>query len=124
MRCARRADATEVIGHALAAKSSRVGVPGHRRHAGPAGLHRAPRVAPRAEHHARWLYQRAVAHCTRIDRELLIRPAAQPTLLGHALNLLAGVALRYRELFGYPDPPWSVIGAFSHGHLLAPSLRT
>lgn len=122
--CARRADATEVIGHALAAKAAGSGF---RAIAATLGrpdstVRRWLRRAP--EHHARWLYQRAVAHRTRIDRELLIRPAAQPTLLGHALNLLAGVALRYRELFGYPDPPWSVIGALSHGHLLAPPLRT
>jgi len=113
-----------VIGHALAAKAAGWGF---RAIAATLGrpdstVRRWLRRAP--EHYARWLYQRAVAHCTRIDRELLIRPAAQPTLLGHALNLLAGVALRYRELFGYPDPPWSVNSAFSYGHLLAPPLRT
>ena len=50
-----------------------------------------------------------------------MRPAAQPTLLGHALNLLAGVAVRYRDLFGDPNPPtpWSLIGALSYDHLLA-----
>lgn len=72
------------------------------------------------EPHARWLYQRAVRHCARIDRELLVRPAAQPSTLGHALNLLAGAALRRGELFGDPEPPWSLIGAWSNGYLLAP----
>ena len=76
------------------------------------------------ESHAQWLYRHAVEHCARIDRDLLVRPAAQPTLLGHALNLLAGVAVRYRDLFGDPNPPWSLVGALSYGHLLTPPLRT
>ncbi len=121
---ARRADATEVIGHALAAKAAGSGFRAIAARLGrPAStVRRWLRRAP--ERHAQWLYQRAVEHCTRIDRELLIRPAAQPTLLGHALNLLAGVALRFRDLFDIPEPPWSLIGALSYGHLLAPPLRT
>jgi hypothetical protein len=120
----RRADTTEVIGHALAAKA---GGAGFRTIAAQLGrpastVRRWLRRAP--EHHAQWLYRRAVEHCARIDRELLVRPAAQPTLLGHALNLLAGAAVRYRDLLDYPDPPWSLIGALSYGHLLAPPLRT
>lgn len=121
---ARCADATEVIGHALAAKAAGAGFRAIATRLGrPAStVRRWLRRAP--ERHAQWLYQRAVEHCMRIDRELLIRPAPQPTLLGHALNLLAGAALRYRELFGDPDPPWSLIGAWSYGHLLAPPPKT
>jgi hypothetical protein len=63
-----------------------------------------------------------VQRCAIIDRELLLHPAPQPTVLGHALNLLAGAALRYRERFGWDDPPWALIGAFSYGYLLAPPL--
>jgi hypothetical protein len=121
--CARRADATEVIGHALAAKAAGSGC-----RAIAATLDRPESTVRRwlrrvPEHHTGWLYRRAVEHCARIDRELLVRPVTQPTLLGHALSLLAGVALRYRDLCGYPDPPWSLIGALSYGHLLAPPLR-
>ena len=47
-------------------------------------------------------------------RELLVRPAVFPTLLGHALNLLAGAALRYRERLGLGPPAVGV------GHLLRP----
>ena len=121
---ARRADATEVIGHALAAKAAGAGFRTIATHLGrPAStVRRWLRRAP--QRHTQWLYQRAVEHCTRIDRELLIRPAAQPTLLGHALNLLAGAALRSRDRVGDPAPPWSLIGALSHGHLLAPPLKT
>ena len=41
-------------------------------------------------------------------------------VLGQALNLLAGAALRYRERLGLTDPPWALIGFFAQGRLLAP----
>jgi hypothetical protein len=41
-------------------------------------------------------------------------------VLGQALNLLAGAALRYRKLLGLPDTPWALIGFFAQGRLLAP----
>jgi hypothetical protein len=56
--------------------------------------------------------------------QLLVRPAPQPTLLGRALNLLAGAALRHRERFAHNDPPWALISCMSNGHLLAPPLKT
>ena len=43
--------------------------------------------------------------------ELLVRPATQRTTLGHALNLLAGAALRYRDRFGIVVPAWALIGS-------------
>ena len=93
----RRADSTEVIGTALAAKAGGAGF-----RAIAAALARPVstvrswlRRVPDA--HARWLYERAVDRAVQIDRELLVRPAVFPTVLGHALNLLAGAALRYRE---------------------------
>ena len=94
----RRADSTEVIGTALAANAVGAGFPRHRRAAGPAGVDGAAVAAPRPR--AAWrsgLYERAVQRCATVDRELLVRPAAQPSVLAHALNLLAGAALRYRE---------------------------
>lgn len=56
------------------------------------------------EPHAQWLYRRGVDHAVLIDRELLVRPAPQRTTLGHALNLLAGAAVRFRDCFGITDP--------------------
>jgi len=53
---------------------------------------------------------RAVA----IDRELLVRPAPQRTTLGHALNLLTGAALRFRDRFGVAVPGVVLIGSFAH----------
>jgi hypothetical protein len=65
-----------------------------------------------------------VERCVQIGRELLVRPAPQPTQRGHALNMLAGAAVRYRERLGNTDPPWTLIGCFSYGCLLAPPLIT
>ena len=79
------------------------------------------------QRHAAWLYQQALHHCRQVDVELLVRPAPQPTLLGRALNLLAGAALRHRERFTHDgdDPtPWALISCMSNGHLLAPPLKT
>lgn len=116
----RRADSTEVIGAALAAKAGGAGC-----RAIAAALARPVstvrswlRRVPDA--HARWLYERAVDRAVQIDRELLVRPAEYPTVLGQALNLLAGAALRYRERLGLIDSPWALIGFFVRGRLLAP----
>jgi transposase-like protein len=118
----RRADSTEVIGAALAAKA---GGAGFRAIAATLArpvstvrswLRRIP------ERHARWLYERAVDRAVQIDRELLVGPAQYPTVLGQALNLLAGAALRYRERLGLTDPVWALIGFFAQGRLLAPPL--
>lgn len=118
----RRADSTEVIGNALAAKAAGVGFRTIATQLSrPAStVRRWLRRAP--ERHAQWLYEQAVQRCAKIDIELLVRPAPQPTLLGHALNLFAGAAVRYRERLGYADPPWSLIAMFSRGYLLAPPL--
>ena len=73
-----------------------------------------------SDQHAQWLYERAVDRAVQIDRELLVLPAQYPTVLGQALNLLAGAALRYRERLGLTDPVWALIGFFARGRLLAP----
>ena len=123
----RRADSTEVIGAALAAKAGGAGF-----RAIAAALAR-PVSTVRSwlrrvpDGHARWLYERAVDRAVQIDRELLVGSGPYPTVLGQyptvlgqALNLLAGAALRYRKLLGLPDTPWALIGFFAQGRLLAP----
>ena len=114
----RRADSTEVIGAALAAKAGGAGF-----RAIAAALARPVSTVRSWLRRARWLYERAVDRAVQIDRELLVRPAQHPTLLGHALNLLAGAALRYRERLGLTDSPWALIGFFAQGRLLAPLIR-
>ena len=104
----RRADSTEVIGAALAAKAGGAGFRAIAATLGrPVSTVRSwlRRVS---EGHARWLYERAVDRAVQIDRELLVGPAQYPTVLGQALNLPAGAALRYRERLGLPDTPWGV----------------
>ena len=117
---ARRADSTEAIGNALAAKANGAG---YRtiaaRYGRPESTVRRWLRAVR-EPHTQWLYRRGVDQAVLIDRELLVRPAAQQTTLGHALNLLAGTAVRFRDCFGISDPVWSLICFFAHGRLLAP----
>jgi transposase-like protein len=84
----RRADSTEMIGHALAAKATGAGFRAIAARLGrPATTVRAWLRRARGEH-ADWLYRQAVQHCARIDRALLVRPANLPTTLGAALNLL------------------------------------
>jgi len=115
----RRADSTAAIGAALIAKARGAGFRTIAAKLGrPESTVRRWLRAVR-EPHAQWLYRRGVDQAALIDRELLVRPAPQRTTLGHALNLLAGAAERFRDGFGSSDPVWSLIGFFAHGRLLA-----
>ena len=82
----RRADSTEAIGNALAAKANGAG---YRtiaaRYGRPESTVRRWLRAVR-EPHAQWLYRRGVDQAFLVDRELLVRPAPQRTTLGHALT--------------------------------------
>lgn len=73
------------------------------------------------EPHAQWLWRRAVQRAVAVDRELLAGPLVQQSTLAHALNLLAGAALRYRQRFALADAPWALMCFFfADGRLLAP----
>jgi len=116
----RRADSTAAIGNALVDNARGAGFRTIAAKVGrPESTVRRWLRAVR-EPHAQWLYRRGVDQAAQIDRELLVRPAPQRTTLGHALNLLAGAAVRFRDCFGSSDPVWSLIGFFAHGRLLAP----
>ena len=116
----RRADSTEPIGNALVAHARGAG---HRSIAARFGR---PESTVRRwlrgvrDPHAQWLCRRGVDRDAAIDRELLVRPVPKRTTLGHALNLLAGAALRHRDRFDPAVPLWALIGSFAHGRLLAP----
>jgi transposase-like protein len=126
----RRADATEVIGHALTAKA--VSGAGHRSIAARLGrpVSTVRRWLRRAtEPHVEWLCREAEQRCARIDRELLDTSPSAPLSAplptrAWALDRLARAALRYRERFGVTDSVWALIGAFSCGRLLAPPMIT
>lgn len=116
----RRADTTEVIGVALAAKAAGAGFRTIAARLGrpPSTVRAWLRRAPEA--HAQWLYQRGVERAAVIDRELLNGSLPCSTVLGSALDLLAGAAVAYRQRAGLTDPPWTLIGFFARGRLLAP----
>lgn len=120
----RRADSTEVIGHALAAKAAGTGFRTIAAQLGrPVSTVRAWLRRARADH-ATWLYRQATEHCARVDRELLNHAAALPTMLGRALNLLAGAALRHRERWRSDLSPWALMSCMSDGNLLGPPPKT
>jgi Homeodomain-like domain len=80
----RRADSTEAIGNALAAKANGAGYRSIAARCGrPESTVRRWLRAVRAPH-AHWLYRRGVDQAFLVDRELLVRPAPQRTTLGHA----------------------------------------
>lgn len=119
----RRADTTEVIGTALVAKARGAGA---RPIAAQLGrpLSTVRRWLRGADpRHAERLYRQGVEAAVRIEPDLLVRPAAQPSRLAAALNLLAGAALSYRSRLALSDPPWTLIGLLAGGRLL-PVLRT
>lgn len=117
----RRADTSEVIGIALAARARGSGA---RRIAAALGR---PVSTVKAwlrgadAGHADRLHQQGMAAAAVIDAQLM--PASQPTRLGDALNLLAGAALALRARLGLSDPPWTLIAFLAGGRLL-PVLRT
>jgi len=116
----RLADATEVVGNALLAKANGAGC---RTIAGaldrPESTVRRWLRRARGEH-AEWLYQQGVEQAIVFDGELLGQPGKpQKTMLGEALNLLAGAALRFRECLKVTDPIWSLIAILARGRLLA-----
>lgn len=121
---ARRADTLEAIGTALAAKAAGSGYRMIAALLGPP-LSTVRRWLLRvSEEHALWLYEQAVQHGFRLDPDILVRPKRWPSLLGWSLNVLAGAALAHRQRVDPRLPPWTLIGLFTRGNLLSPSLRT
>jgi hypothetical protein len=120
----RRADSTEVIGHALIAKARGAGFRAIAARLGrpPSTVRRWLRRVP-ADHVER-LHQRAVQVAVRIDPELLGNPFQErpASLLERALGLFGATARRYRDRFGWADSPWALVGMFTGGQLLAPPL--
>lgn len=116
-----RADATEVIGTALAHKAAGHG---HRRIA--AALSRSPstvrRWLRRARDHAHLtrLWQRGAQQLIRLDQDAFNELAATGNLLHDAVTMLAAAASWTQRRLGINDPLWTLIGLHTHGRLLAP----
>ncbi|HET6482043.1 MAG TPA: DUF6431 domain-containing protein [Actinoplanes sp.] len=117
----RLADATEVIGAALAAKTAGQG---HRRIA--AGLGRATSTVrrwlrrARDRDHLERLRRRGVERVAQLDPEVLATgPWPQPSALGDALEALAAAVFAWRHRWGREVDGWALIGVFTGGRLLA-----
>ncbi|WP_237737256.1 helix-turn-helix domain-containing protein [Rhodococcus sp. 21391] len=116
----RRADTAEVIGNALAHKAKGLGF---RRIAERMGR---PESTVRrwlrrtTGEHVQWLHRRGTERLGLVAREAFctIRYVGNP--LGDALCVLSAAAVEDRRRFGFPDPPWDLIGIYTQGRLLSP----
>lgn len=115
----RHADTTAVIGAALLHKANGLG---YRRIA--AAIDRPVSTV------RRWLRRLPPTHLQRLVREgtkhlLALDPDTFTTiryrgnLLHHALSLLSAAAYWERRRYAVADPPWSLIGMYTRGRLLA-----
>ena len=117
----RRADTTDVIGTALARKAAGLG---YRRIA--AALGRSPSTVrrwcrrARDSGHLNWLWQRGAQELIRLDADAFNQLTTPGNLLRAALTILAAAAWWTRQRLGIAEPPWSLIGLYTRGRLLAP----
>jgi hypothetical protein len=118
----RRADTTAVIGAALLASARGSG---YRRIADgigrPAATVRRWVRAVRDADHIEWLHARGVEWIARADREVLATLGPERTRLGEALTALAAAAVAVRARLTPHVPPWTLIGQFTSGRLVAPA---
>ena len=116
-----RADATEVIGTALARKAAGMG---YRRIA--AALGRSPSTVrrwlrrARGRGHLTRLWQRGAQELIRLDADAFNQLASTGNLLRDALTVLAAAAWWARQRLGIAEPGWTLIGLHTAGRLLAP----
>lgn len=117
---ARRADTTEVIGAALLHKANGLG---YRRIA--ARLDRPESTVRRwlrraTPAHLRWMFQRGVQRLVEVAPD----PSAELQFVGNqlrdTLSVLAAAARWDRDRLGFTDPPWTMVGIYTLGRLLAP----
>ena len=115
----RLADATDVIGAALASKAAGHG---HRRIA--AELQRSPSTVRRwlrramGNAHLQWLWQRGSQALIRLDPDAFNRLPRATHPLRDALTVLAAAAHAARQRLGLADPVWTLIGLHAQGRLL------
>lgn len=116
----RLADATAVIGTALASKADGHG---HRRIA--TELDRSPSTVRRwlrratCNAHLQWLRRRGSQALIELDRDAFNDLPATTNQLRDALTVLAAAAYAARRRFGLTEPLWTLIGVHTRGRLLA-----
>jgi transposase-like protein len=116
----RLADATEVIGTALASKAAGHG---HRRIAAEldrsaSTVRRWLRCATRNAH-LQWLWQRGSQALIRLDHDAFNQLPRATNPLRDALTVLAAAACAARQRLGLTEPMWTLIGLHTQGRLLA-----
>jgi len=115
----RRADTTAVIGTALLHKADGLG---HRRIA--ARMDRPVSTVRRwlrraTPTHLEWMYQQGVQRLVQLAPDAFGELRYAGNLLRHALSVLAAAA-HWDRRCGFTDPPWTLIGLYTRGRLLAP----
>ena len=116
----RRADATAVIGAALAARAA-----GRGSAAIAAQLHRPASTVRRwlagvRGDHLSWLRRSGVEHAVDLDPQVLVEEGYQPGELAQALSALVAAAVAWRRRFTAAVEMWTLIGVFTAGRLLTP----
>lgn len=115
----RHADTTAVIGTALVHKANGMG---HRRIAATMGrpvstVRRWLRRLPPA--HLDRIYQDGVQRLLRLNPDTFTALRYDGNMLRHALSVLSAAAYWDRHRYGILDPPWTLIGIYTRGRLLA-----
>jgi hypothetical protein len=116
----RRADATAVIGAALAGRargrgSAAIAAQLHR----PASTVRRWFAGVRGDHLS-WLRRRGIERAVDLDPQVLVEEGYQPGELGQALSALVAAAIAWRRRFTATVEMWTLIGVFTAGRLLTP----
>jgi len=117
---ARRADTTAVIGQALLHKAHGLG---YRRIAELMG--RAESTVRRwlgraTPAHLNWIYQQGVQRLVQIAPDALADQKFTGNPVRDSLSALGAAAFWDRRRFGCTEPPWTLIGSYTRGRLLAP----
>lgn len=116
----RRADTTAVIGDALVHKANGLG---HRRIA--ARLDRPESTVRRwlrraTPAHLQWMFQRGVQRLIEIAPDASAELQFAGNQLRDTLSVLGAAARWDRHRLGFTDPPWTMVGIYTSGRLLAP----
>ena len=116
----RHADTTAVIGTALLHKAKGLG---HRRIAAiidrpVSTVRRWLRRLPAA--HLERIYQDGTRQLLALDPDTFTALHYTGNLLHHGLSILSAAAHWDRHRYGTHDPPWTLIGMYTRGRLLAP----
>lgn len=116
----RRADTTAVIGDALLHKANGLG---YRRIA--ARLHRPESTVRRwlrraTPAHLWWMFQRGLQRLIEVAPDACAELRLAGNQLRDTLSVLGAAACWDRHRLGFTDPPWTMVGIYTLGRLLAP----